>query len=764
MNEPLSTQESLHLSAGASLCNDQYVVKQRLGGGKYAEVYLAIDRRIEGTDGGEPRVAIKIPRPKYWENEEARQRLRREGRLQRAEHLGRHNKIVSVLRTDTLTQSTTGRQAAQVPLLVMEYVEHITLDDYLRRHGGAAPLDETFATMMGQLASALDWIHTNNPCIVHRDLAPHNILLRCTRDEAGSHLLVQRDDFVQLTDFGLAFVESERRITQDDQYERRRIAANLCYASPEILYGEPPTAQDDIYSLGALTFRMLTGRLAFPCRQLSTERDLWDYAQLVEETPVMFPDPEAVPDTVQEIVIQAMAKTRSERYKRAREMADDLRSALQPPRTLAAAVPVPVAGPEVEDDASANGEKDNTPLASLTPSATDDAETDDAETGDSEIDDSEADASAADAEEMSKLGRGLKKLWGCLARLIGLTLVLGLALTLVTALVVGALVKDWPNRDKPETPAVQLTPVTGSDTYLTPTASSPGEAETEGPTTPPITQPAGISPNTSPLESQAERVDYAYVSQTGTPMDLIGAPVTGETSEPSIFRAGSALREPAWSPTADLLAYVSEEDGAPGIYVTDGLTSRRLSPDGVEEHWPTWSQDGQRMLVATHEGESSHLSHIELNTGTHEPLTGPYFNAWAPAWSPQEAYVAFISDMEGASDLYLLSLEDLDRSPVNLSQSGDVKRDQPAWAPDGKWIIYATTEGLRWVSIENTAPGTPHRFTENGRDRGPCFLNEREILFERRSASGTVSLYKGRLGNTTPQRLVDHAAWPTCRP
>lgn len=768
MNEHISAPASLQIAAGTPLCGGTYTIQRRLGGGKYAEVYLAIDQDIERTSGGESRVAIKIPRPTYWHHDEALKRLKREGTLQKTEALGRHNKIVNVVEMETVPLSAEGMRMTVVPVLVMEYVEHITLAEYLQQYGGVAPPDETFATIVGQLGYALDWIHTRDPGVVHRDLAPHNILLRCAEREGdGTGLLTERDDFVQLSDFGLAFTESESRITQEDEYERRGVAANLCYASPQILYGERPTAQDDIYSFGALVFKMLTGGLAFPCSRLNTEKNLWDYARLVKETPVIFPEPEAISEDIQNIIIRAMARNRHERYAQASEMTTALQSALHQWDAFQRTSDVTAIFTDTvkpTEDVSPDGEQPATPPGPSPPPP------------------ERRPVKKTTPEEPSQplLVRLAKSAWGCLAKGIGLLMLIGLGLTILLALAIGAVTQGWLNRENANASAPHLTPISESGAYVTPTPLEPSpqtpdaDASEDTPTPasdPVLTEapaPTGNAVEATPdpvtLQAQAEGVDFAYVSQGGDASRFMAAPTTDEAPDFPLFRASDPLAEPAWSPNAELLAYVSAVDGVSSVHVTDGLTARRISPNSVEEHWPTWSRDGNRLIVATREGEASHLSHINLDTGTHEPLTGPYFNAWAPAWAPTEDYVAFISDMAGPSDVYLLPLGDLDHPPINVSRSGDVEQDAPAWAPDGKWLIYATDEGLRWVSIENAEPGTPHIFTKNGRDRAPCFLNAREVLFQRTSAAGTVSVFKGRLGNATQTRMVDHAAWPTCRP
>jgi len=199
-----------------------------------------VEARMQDTSGGDARVAVKILHFEYAHNAEARQRLKREGDLQKYEILGRHRNIVTVLKNGVhsyIDPST--KQTVQLSFLMMEYVEHITLYEYLERYPDGVPVDATLVTITRQLGNALAWIHTHSQNVVHRDLADHNILLRCERDARGDLRLKSQDPgFVQITDFGLAFAHPATTITQD---RTMRIAANLRYASPEILKGAIPT-------------------------------------------------------------------------------------------------------------------------------------------------------------------------------------------------------------------------------------------------------------------------------------------------------------------------------------------------------------------------------------------------------------------------------------------------------------------------------------------------------------------------------------------
>jgi len=711
------------LRRGETLAGGRFKSGDLVGYGKYAQVCEAVDLHMQAS-GKDARVAIKILHPAYAADEEAKQRLKREGRLQKYEVLGRHPNVVAVVDTGLHPYTLPDEgSTVQLPFLVLEYVEHITLCEYLEQYQGGVPVDETLFTIIRQLASALDWMHAHEQGIVHRDLADHNILLRCRREGHDCVLLAQQDTFVQLTDFGLAFSKGEGTITHN---RLDHIAANIRYAAPEILYGERPTAQDDLYSFGVLMYRLLFHEFPFPLGDILDQEELWDYADLVRARPVMFSNPEAVPLGVQDCLIKALAKTRVERYTSAHEMADELIAALQEWKPTPAGAREGSLSETPKPESRAAGAK-LAPVSSGKPGAFE----------------------AAKTVQPAKKRRS--KLAGCLTRSLALLTLLVLA---IVALVVGAANKWLPGRDKtPASPTVQLLPVDSPGATVAPTlvaVANPTE-------TPEASQPA-------PGFGQADELAFAYVSYTGGAADVTGQPGGGDGAEQLLFRGEGELQHLTWSPDGELLAYTSDAEGVPGLYVTDGISARRLSPEGVSERWPTWRPDSSALAVTTETGERAYLSLVNVASGQHAPLTGPNFNAWAPAWSPDGEILAFVSDMGEGLDVYALSLTDMDRAPVNISRSGDAVADAPAWAPDGSWLVYATAEGLRWASLENLEPGAPHVFTQNGQDRAPCFLNEREILFQRTSGAGTVSLYQGRLGNAAQERVADNAAWAACRP
>jgi len=203
---------------------DRYQLMEPLGTGGMATVHKAKDQLLGRH------VAVKRLLPHLAADPDAAERFRREA--QSAAGLN-HPGIVTVYDT---------AEDEKGPYIVMELIEGETLASKVAREGplGAA---ETAAIVRGA-ADALDHAHANG--VVHRDIKPSN-------------LIVDDDGRVRLTDFGIArAMEDPTMVTSTGE-----VVGTLAYMAPETLAGEPATPASDIYSLGAVSYQMLSGRPPF---------------------------------------------------------------------------------------------------------------------------------------------------------------------------------------------------------------------------------------------------------------------------------------------------------------------------------------------------------------------------------------------------------------------------------------------------------------------------------------------------------------------
>ena len=192
------------------------------------------------------------------------------------------------------------------PYLVMEMLEGEDLADRLKkgRIGASAAL-----RIIQEIAEALDVAHTAG--VVHRDLKPANIFLS---KRAG------RDDFVKVLDFGVSKLIDSATLTQE-----KAMVGTPLYMSPEQAVGtQELTPESDIFSLGAISFEMLTGRRAFAASSIPSIL----YQIVHGATPKLAGRAPGLSSAVDEVFARVLAKKKADRYKRASHFSAELGMAL----------------------------------------------------------------------------------------------------------------------------------------------------------------------------------------------------------------------------------------------------------------------------------------------------------------------------------------------------------------------------------------------------------------------------------------------------
>ena len=264
---------------------NRYRLTEQIGMGGMAIVYRAVDLRTGHN------VAVKVLRPEFNEDREFIGRFQREAEA--ASKMTHHN-IVNLLDVGMDGENR---------YLVMEYVEGKTLKEVIQERGKlSAPLA---CQITIRILSALEHAHRNG--IVHRDIKPQNIL-------------VHADGHIKVADFGIARIADSATLTKGDN-----VMGSVHYFSPEQARGGGATAASDIYSTGVVLYEMLTGRVPF-----DGDNPVAVAMQHLHNAPApiqsIAPD---VPPAVIRVCMKAMEKNPAARYQSAREMATDLRAALE---------------------------------------------------------------------------------------------------------------------------------------------------------------------------------------------------------------------------------------------------------------------------------------------------------------------------------------------------------------------------------------------------------------------------------------------------
>ncbi|HEX6396420.1 MAG TPA: serine/threonine-protein kinase, partial [Steroidobacteraceae bacterium] len=198
-----------------------------------------------------------------------------------------------------------GATAGGVPYVVMELIQGEPIDQYCETHH--LPARERVQLFL-QVCAAVSYAHQH--LVVHRDLKPNNIL-------------VTADGSVKLLDFGIAKLLESNTITgtTSDETRTQLRAMTLDYASPEQVSGSPVTTVSDVYSLGVVLYRLLTGQSPYGKRENDAQR----MAVILGDTA---PAPPRVDGDLDNILLMALRKEPQKRYGSVEQLANDLRNYL----------------------------------------------------------------------------------------------------------------------------------------------------------------------------------------------------------------------------------------------------------------------------------------------------------------------------------------------------------------------------------------------------------------------------------------------------
>ena len=272
----------------------RYEIRDLIGRGGMAEVHLGYDKRLSRI------IAIKLLRSDIAGDPTFQARFRREAQSAAALN---HPTIVAVYDSGEEEITTPNGSTRSVPYIVMEYVEGHTVRELLG-DGEAVPIPEAVEITTGVL-DALEYSHRAG--IVHRDIKPGNIMLTST----GA---------VKVMDFGIAraIEDSAATVTQT-----HAVVGTAQYLSPEQARGELVDARSDLYSTGCLLYELLTGQPPFTGD--SAVAIAYQHVREIPKPPSALAAD--VPESLDRVVLKALAKARDDRYQDAAHMRTELLAA-----------------------------------------------------------------------------------------------------------------------------------------------------------------------------------------------------------------------------------------------------------------------------------------------------------------------------------------------------------------------------------------------------------------------------------------------------
>src|SRR5947209_12377094 len=271
--------------APGTVLQNRYAVERQIGEGGMGAVYVATDRRFGST------VALKET---FFDDTNLRKAFEREARL------------LNHLRHTALPRVSDHFEEGEGQFLVMEYIPGEDLSEMLKRRATPFPVPQVLA-WADQLLDALDYLHTQTPAVIHRDIKPQNLKL------------LPRNQIV-LLDFGLAKgTPLQTRVTATGSV----FGYSFNYAPIEQMQGTGTDPRSDLYSLGATLYHLLTGTtppdaLARATAVLNAEPDPLRPASEINPH---------VPAPLADVLARSLMQSAAKRFASAEEMRERLREA-----------------------------------------------------------------------------------------------------------------------------------------------------------------------------------------------------------------------------------------------------------------------------------------------------------------------------------------------------------------------------------------------------------------------------------------------------
>lgn len=258
----------------------RYELLELIGTGGMADIYKAKDITEDRI------VAVKILKNEFAGSEDFLRRFRNE------------SKAIALLSHPNIVKIYDVGFNEQIQFIVMEYIDGISLAEYIKLQGVLKWKDAVYFTV--QILRALQ--HAHDRGIVHRDIKSQNVMML-------------PDGTIKVMDFGIARFNRET-----DKTLSEKAIGSVHYISPEQARGEMTDEKSDIYSVGVMLYEMLTGQKPF-----DGETPVAIALQHMQTPPK--PPREinsSIPEGLEEITLKAMQKEPSMRYQTAGEMINDI--------------------------------------------------------------------------------------------------------------------------------------------------------------------------------------------------------------------------------------------------------------------------------------------------------------------------------------------------------------------------------------------------------------------------------------------------------
>lgn len=235
----------------------------------------------------------------------------------------------------------------------------------------------------------------------------------------------------------------------------------------------------------------------------------------------------------------------------------------------------------------------------------------------------------------------------------------------------------------------------------------------------------------------------AYVTKRGREYLLEVADADGQNNLPAL-RSPEPIISPTWSPDGTKLAYVSFEMRKPVVYVQNLVTTKRTIVANYKGNnsAPAWSPDGNRLAVALTRDGLTQIYLVNADGGGLQRLTNSGGIDTEPRFSPDGQNIFFTSDRSGGPQIYRMSVNGGEAQRVTFGSNYNIS---PRPSPDGKSLAYISRrEGKFQLHVLDLASGQDLHVGESAHDESPSFApNGKYIMYAtesgRRGTLGVVS-------------------------